>query len=124
VDEEDFEISTQPSPRKKSTRKKSRKSKKALDSKVEKEKMVMPQEEWGDSIQELHLENISKSLNQINSNLGKFKYLNKNLGRISNNFEETNVHLSWLAFAVKIGLFMLFFQILFGLAVLMIMMGF
>ena len=38
--EEGFEISTQPSPRKKSTRKKSRKSKKTLDSKVEKEKMV------------------------------------------------------------------------------------
>ena len=100
MDEDDFEISIQPSPRKKSTRKKSRKSKKALDSKVEKEKMVMPKEEWGDSIQELHLENISNSLNQINSNFGKFKYINKNLSRISDNFEETNAHLKWIAFAV------------------------
>ena len=30
--------------------------------KVEKEKTVMPKEEWGDSVQELHLENINKSV--------------------------------------------------------------
>ena len=107
MDEEDFEISTQPNPRKKSTRKKSRKSKKALDSKVEKEKMVMPQEDWGDSIQELHLENISKSLNQINSNLGKFKYVSKKLSRISDEFEGTNVHLWWLELWCKISLIMM-----------------
>ena len=104
--EDDFEISTQPSPGKKSTRKKSSKSKKALDlyesiRKGEKEKMVMPQEEWGDSIQELHLEGISKNLNRINLNLGK----------ISNNFVSTNEHLSWVAFAVKFGLFVLALQV-------------
>ena len=71
MNEEDFEISIQPSPKKKSTRKRSKKSKKALDSKVDKEKMVMPKEEWGDSVQELHLETINKSLNQINSNVAK-----------------------------------------------------
>ena len=115
MSEEDFEISIQPSPRKKSTRKKSRKSKKALDSKVEKEKMVMPKEEWGDSVQELHLENISKSLNQINSNFGKFKYINKNLSRISDNFEETNAHLWWLTIGIKISLFLMCFSIIFSL---------
>ena len=36
MDEEDFEISIQPSPKKKSTSKRNRKSKKASDSKVEK----------------------------------------------------------------------------------------
>ena len=107
MDEEDFEISIQPSPKKKSTRKRSRKSKKALDSKVEKEKMVMPKEEWGDSVQELHLENINKSLNQINSNLGKFKYVSKKLSRISDEFEETNVHLWWLELWCKISLIMM-----------------
>lgn len=104
--EENFEISIQPSSRKKSTRKKSRKSKKASDNKVEvgKEKMVMPQEEWGYSIQDLHLEKISKSLNEINSN-----------------FESTNEHLSWLAFAIKIGLFLLCIQVVFALFMVLIL---
>ena len=112
MDEEDFEISIQPSPKKKSTRKKSRKSKKALDSKVEKEKMDMPKEEWGDSVQELHLENISKSLNQINSNFGKFKYINKNLSKISDNFEETNAHLWWMTIGIKVSLFLMCFSVI------------
>jgi len=112
MDEEDFEISIQSSPKKKSTRKKSRKSKKALDSKVEKEKMVMPKEEWGDSVQELHLENINKSLNQINSNLGKFKYVSKNLSRISDNFEDANVHLWWIAFALLVMLLLMILGVL------------
>ena len=115
MDDEDFEISIQPSPKKKSTSKRNRKSKKASDSKVEKEKMVMPKEEWGDSVQELHLENISKSLNQINSNFGKFKYINKNLSRISDNFEETNAHLWWLTIGIKISLFLMCFGIVCGL---------
>jgi|AP82_1055514.scaffolds.fasta_scaffold415517_1 hypothetical protein len=109
MDDEDFEISIQPSPKKKSTSKRNRKSKKASDSKVEKEKMVMPKEEWGDSVQELHLETINKSLNQINSNVSK------NLSRISDNFEETNVHLWWLTIGIKISLFLMCFGIVCGL---------
>ena len=111
MDEEDFEISIQPNPRKKSTHKKSRKSKKALDSKVEKEKMVMPEEDWGDSVLELRLENINKSLNQINkTNLS-------NLSRISNSFEETNAHLWWLTIGIKISLFLMCFGIVFYLMI-------
>ena len=109
MDDEDFEISIQPSPKKKSTSKRNRKSKKASDSKVEKEKMVMPKEEWGDSVQELHLENINKSLNQIN------KTILGNLSRISNNLEETNAHLWWLTIGIKISLFLMCFSIIFSL---------
>jgi len=109
MDDEDFEISIQPSPKKKSTSKRNRKSKKASDSKVEKEKMVMPKEEWGDSVQELHLETINKSLNQINSNVSK------KLSRITNNFKKTNEHLWWLALGVKISLFLMCFGIICGL---------
>jgi len=70
----------------------------------EKRNKLLNEDDWGDSTQELHLENIGSSLNQINLNLDKIKYVNKNLMAISLNFDEANEHLSWLSFGVKVGL--------------------
>ena len=75
-----------------------------IEDKSEKVNKSIAQEDWGDSTQELHLQNISNSLNQINLNLDKFKYVNKNLKAVAVNFDETNEHLSWLAFGVKLGI--------------------
>ena len=43
-----------------------------LEDSSEKESKIIAQEDWGDSTQELHLQSISNSLNQINS-LNKMK---------------------------------------------------
>ena len=74
----------------------------AIEDDSEKGNKISSQEDWGDSVQEIHLENMNKSLNQINSNLGKFKYVSKNLSRISDNFEDANVYLWWIAFALLV----------------------
>jgi|TARA_B110000263_G_C14972381_1_gene357656 K+/H+ antiporter YhaU regulatory subunit KhtT len=66
----------------------------------EKRNKLLNEEDWGDSIQELHLESINKSLNQINSNLDKFKYVSENLSKISDEFEEANFHLKWIEIAL------------------------
>ena len=66
----------------------------------EKGNKLLYEEDWGDSVQELHLESINKSLNQINSNLDKFKYVSKNLSKISDEFEEANFHLKWIEIAL------------------------
>jgi hypothetical protein len=73
----------------------------------EKGNKLLNEDDWGDSTQELHLENIGSSLNQINLNLDKIKYVNKNLMEISLNFDEANEHLWWVALGVKLGLIMM-----------------
>ena len=42
-----------------------------IDDDFEKGNKIISQEDWGDSTRELHLENIVRSLNQINLNLDK-----------------------------------------------------
>ena len=86
-----------------------------IDDDFEKGNKIISQEDWGDSTQELHLENIVRSLNQINLNLDKIGYANKKLSRITNNFKKTNEHLWWLALGVKISLFLMCFGIICGL---------
>ena len=86
-----------------------------IDDDFEKGNKIISQEDWGDSTQELHLENIVRSLNQINLNLDKIGYANKKLSRITNNFKKTNEHLWWLALGVKISLFLMCLGIICGL---------
>ena len=85
-----------------------------LEDSSEKESKIIAQEDWGDSTQELHLQSISNSLNQINLNLSKFRYVNKNLKTIAVNFNETNDHLSWLSFSVKLGIGLMILNVLFA----------
>ena len=84
-----------------------------LEDSSEKESKIIAQEDWGDSTQELHLQSISNSLNQINLNLSKFRYVNKNLKTIAVNFNETNDHLSWLSFSVKLGIGLMILNVIF-----------
>ena len=84
-----------------------------LEDSSEKESKIIAQEDWGDSTQELNLQSISNSLNQINLNLSKFRYVNKNLKTIAVNFNETNDHLSWLSFSVKLGIGLMILNVIF-----------